>query len=39
MDTLISCIESLRIKLDKHRKDQLNKYATRVAFIDPLVFC
>ena len=34
---LISCIESLRMKLDRHRKDGLKEYPTRTIFIDPLL--
>jgi len=34
MNTIISCIESLRIKLDKYQKDNLKEYPTRTIFID-----
>ena len=37
MDSLISCIEALQLKLDKHRKDYLKEYSTRTIFIDPLL--
>ena len=37
MNALISCIESLRLKLDRHRKDDLKEYPTRTIFIDPLL--
>ena len=37
MNTIISCIESLRIKLDRHRRDDLKEYPTRTIFIDPLL--
>jgi len=38
MDGLISCIENLRMKLDRHRKDDLKEYPTRTIFIDPLLY-
>jgi hypothetical protein len=34
---LSKCIESLRIQLDRHRKDGLKEYPTRTIFIDPLL--
>lgn len=37
MSDVISCIESLRLKLDKHRRDDLKEYPTRTIFIDPLL--
>jgi len=37
MDAIISCIENLRMKLDRHRKDGLNEYQTRIIFVDPLL--
>ena len=37
MDAIISCIEDLRIKLDRHRKHSLKEYPTRTIFIDPLL--
>ena len=37
MKAIMSCIESLRMKLDKHRKDDLKEYPTRTIFVDPLL--
>jgi predicted transport protein len=37
MNAIISRIESLRMKLDRHRKDDLKEYPTRRIFIDPLL--
>lgn len=37
MEAIISCIEELRLKLDRHRKDDLKEYPTRTIFIDPLL--
>jgi len=37
MKAIISCIEELRLKLDRHRKDGLKEYPTRTIFIDPLL--
>lgn len=37
MDDLIKCIEDLRMKLDKYRKDELKEYPTRTIFVDPLL--
>jgi predicted transport protein len=37
MKAIISCIESLRLKLDRHRKEGLKEYPTRTIFIDPLL--
>ena len=37
MNAIISCIENLRLKWDKHRKDDLKEYPTRTIFIDPLL--
>jgi hypothetical protein len=37
MDAVIKCIETLRMKLDKHRKDDLKEYPTRTIFVDPLL--
>ena len=37
MGALIKCIENLRMKLDKHRKDDLKEYPTRTIFVDPLL--
>lgn len=37
MKEIISCIEQLRLKLDRHRKEYLKEYPTRTIFIDPLL--
>ena len=37
MDTIIKSIEELRIKLEKHRKEDLKEYPTRTIFVDPLL--
>ena len=37
MNTIISCIESLRMKLDRHRKDDLKEIPTRTIFVDQLL--
>ena len=37
MESLIACIESLRMKLDRHRKDDLKEYPTRTIFVDPML--
>ena len=37
MRAIISCIERLRIKLDRHRKDGIKEYPTRIIFIHPLL--
>ncbi len=37
MKDIISCIEQLRLKLDRHRKEDLKEYPTRTIFIDPLL--
>ncbi|MGC9336876.1 MAG: DUF5655 domain-containing protein [Candidatus Cloacimonadia bacterium] len=37
MNAIIKCIEDLRMKLDKHRKDDLKEYPTRTIFVDPLL--
>lgn len=37
MDAIIKCIENLRMKLDKYRKDDLKEYPTRTIFVDPLL--
>lgn len=34
---IIKCIEDLRMKLDKHRKNNLKEYPTRTIFVDPLL--
>lgn len=37
MKDIVSCIEELRLKLDRHRKEELKEYPTRTIFIDPLL--
>jgi hypothetical protein len=37
MDSIVSCIESLQARLDRHRKDDLKELPTRTIFIDPLL--
>jgi len=37
MKDMVSCIEKLRLKLDRHRKDDIKEYPTRTIFIDPLL--
>lgn len=37
MKDIISCIEELRLKLDRYRKEDLKEYPTRTIFIDPLL--
>ncbi len=37
MKDIISCIEELRLKLDRHRREDLKEYPTRTIFIDPLL--
>lgn len=37
MNEIVRCIEILRKKLDKHRRDNLKEYPTRTIFIDPLL--
>jgi len=37
MNEIISCIESLRTKLDRYRKDGLKESPTRTIFVDPLL--
>lgn len=37
MKDIIRCIESLRIQLDRHRKEGLKEYPTRTIFIDPML--
>jgi predicted type IV restriction endonuclease len=37
MKEITSCIEQLRLKLDRHRKENLKEYPTRTIFIDPLL--
>jgi predicted type IV restriction endonuclease len=38
MNSIIVCIEKFRIKLDRHRKDDLKEYPTRTISIDPLLY-
>ena len=37
MKDIVSCIEELRLKLDRHRKGNVKEYPTRTIFIDPLL--
>jgi hypothetical protein len=37
MKDIVKCIESLRVQLERHRKDGLKEYPTRTIFIDPLL--
>ncbi len=37
MKDIISCIEQLRLKLDRHRREDIKEYPTRTIFIDPLL--
>jgi hypothetical protein len=37
INTLIRCIEDLRMKLNKYRKGGLKEYPTRTIFVDPLL--
>lgn len=37
MKNIVSCIEELRLKLDRYRKEDLKEYPTRTIFIDPLL--
>jgi predicted transport protein len=37
MKAVVRCIEELRKKLDKHRRDDLKEYPTRTIFIDPML--
>jgi len=37
MKDIVSCIEELRLKLDRHRKEDLKEYPTRTILIDPLL--
>jgi len=37
MRDVVSCIEQLRLKLDKYRRDDLKELPTRTIFIDPLL--
>ena len=37
MKEIAKCIETLRIQLERHRKDGLKEYPTRTIFIDPML--
>lgn len=37
MKTIASCIENLRVKLDRHRKEDLKEIPTRTIFVDVLL--
>jgi len=37
MKNIVSCIEELRLKLERHRKEDIKEYPTRTIFIDPLL--
>jgi predicted transport protein len=37
MKDIVSCIEQLRSKLDRHQKENLKEYPTRTIFVDPLL--
>jgi len=37
MKDIVSCIEELRLKLDRYRKEELKELPTRTIFIDPLL--
>jgi predicted transport protein len=37
MRDIIRCIESLRVQLERHRKEGLKEYPTRTIFIDPML--
>ena len=37
MKEIVTCIEELRHKLDRHRKENLKEYPTRTIFIDPML--
>jgi predicted transport protein/predicted type IV restriction endonuclease len=37
MKDIASCIEDLLLKLDRHRKENIKEYPTRVIFIDPML--
>jgi hypothetical protein len=37
MKDIVKCIESLRVQLDRHRREGLREYPTRTIFIDPLL--
>jgi len=37
MKDIVSCIEELRLQLDRHKKGEIKEYPTRTIFIDPLL--
>ena len=37
MKEIVKCIETLRVQLDRHRKEGLKEYPTRTIFIDPML--
>src|SRR3989338_10384665 len=37
MKYIAKCIETLRVQLERHRKEGLKEYPTRTIFIDPLL--
>ena len=37
MKDIAKCIETLRVQLERHRKEGLKEYPTRTIFIDPLL--
>lgn len=37
MKDIVFCIEELRLKLDRHRKEDIKEYPTRTIFIDPIL--
>jgi len=37
MKNITSCIEELLLKLDRHRKEDIKEYPTRIIFIDPML--
>jgi hypothetical protein len=38
MKEIVSCIEELRLKLERHKRDGLKEYPTRTIFVDPLLY-
>jgi hypothetical protein len=38
MKDLLACIEELRLKLERHRREDPKEYPTRTIFIDPLLY-
>ena len=37
MKSIVACIEALRRKLERHRRDDLKEYPTRTIFVDPML--